>query len=89
MPTITQRKSHAGNSIGGMVPDGWHLRSEAAVLVGKSFDTLRRWDRDGIYKPSGQMKVGRLTCHLYSDADIEAMRNIANTLKPGPAPHAA
>lgn len=70
---------------------------EAAILVGKSPDTLARWDKDGIYKPSQYLPVGKnlpdrggqMQVRLYSDDDIAAMKKLAKTLRPGRKPSAA
>lgn len=77
-----------GASIRHLVPDGWFLVSDAAKQVGKSKDTLVRW-RKGVeptFTPSGYMTVGKLTIYLYSPKDIEELREIAKTMKPGRKP---
>lgn len=73
----------SGNTIGATVPDGWHTMAKAARLVGRSRDTLRRWKDDDIFIPSGYMQSGQLQVALYSDADIEAMKELSKTLHPG------
>lgn len=66
------------------VPSGnYHTRRRAAERVGRSVDTLKRWQRDGTFVPTRSMKVGELTVWLYSDADIETMKVIASTMHPG------
>lgn len=86
------RKKHPGsNSIGANVRDGWHTRAEAAVLVGRDSDTLKRWKRkaeagDTFYDaatPSGYMQAGLLKVALYSDEDVEALRLFADNQKSG------
>lgn len=86
-----------GNGIGGLVPDGWYLRHEAAEMIGRDKDTLKRWHRLGLKElenkvpnpqyvgaiPSGQMPAGRLEVWLYNDDDIENLRVIASTRHPG------
>lgn len=74
----------AGASIRDMVPDGWYLTSDAAAKVGKSVDTLRRYKRDAIFLPSGFMWAGTLKVALYSDKDIDALREVAAKQRPGP-----
>lgn len=61
------------------IPEGWHTRRQAAKLIGKSSDTIRRWHREGIYEPLGQMPAGQLTVWLYSDEDITNMKKVAAT----------
>lgn len=56
---------------------------QAAPLVGKDVDTLKRWRKQGIYKPSDSRKFGELDVGLYTSEDIQAMKKIARELKPG------
>lgn len=60
--------------------------SQAAVLVGKSVDTLKRWRRNDVHRPSDRRQFGSLSVDLYTPEDIVAMRKIAKTMKPGPKP---
>lgn len=60
-------------------------------MVGRSADTLVRWRKgrpgsDPIFEPSGYMEVGEthMKVYLYSEEDIEAMRQIVKTMKTGP-----
>jgi hypothetical protein len=85
-----RRRYENANPIGGMTPDGWHTRSQAAKLVGRDPDTLKRWHRkartDPYYNPaapSGHMMAGALKVWLYSDEDIEKMRVFADNQRPG------
>lgn len=57
--------------------------SQAAPLVGKDVDTLKRWRKQGIYTPSDSRKFGALVVGLYTSEDIKAMKVIARELKPG------
>lgn len=66
-----------------------YTRSQAAVLVGRDVDTLKRWQRDGVFGPSDTARFGRTVVHLYTDEDIEAMRQIAKGMKPGRRPNPA
>lgn len=77
-------KRQAGASIRDMVPDGWYLTSDAAALVGRSTDTLRKYKRDGIFSPEGFMWAGSLKVALYSKSDIDTLRRIAAEQRPGP-----
>lgn len=76
------------NSIGRAVPEGWYTTAEAAKMVGRSQDTVKRW-RQGdtpLFMPSRQVQMGRLTVYLYSADDITQMRLLAKTLRPGRKP---
>lgn len=73
-------KKHPGNSIGRNVPEGWHTTAEAAKAVGRSADTLRRWRDADIFVPSGIMHYKALGVHLYSDEDIEKMKEIVRQM---------
>lgn len=66
-----------GNSIGTKVPDGYHTRSKAAVLIGRHPDTLRKWRKEGMLIPSAWMKAGKLKVFLYDDEDIAEGKRIA------------
>jgi hypothetical protein len=68
------------------IPEGWYRRREAAQKVGRDYDTLRRWHKDGTYAPSGFVERGKLTVWVYSDDDIAEMKRIADNKKPGPSP---
>lgn len=45
-----------------------YLIGEAAMIIGRSIDTLRRWDKAGKLEPTGRDSSGR---RLYTEADIE------------------
>lgn len=62
-----------------------YTRSQAAELVGRNLDTLKRWKRKGIYVPSESRVFGQLVVDLYTDEDIQEMRKIAKGMKPGPS----
>lgn len=68
------------------IPAGWHPRREAAEMIGRDYDTLRRWHRDGTYTPSGFVQRGKLTIWLYSDDDIAELKKVAASQKRGPKP---
>ena len=57
--------------------------TQAAQLVGRNVDTLRRWRKDGVYRESDSKRFGTLDVALYTDADIAALRLIAKTRRPG------
>jgi len=79
----------AGNSIGAKTPDSWYTRSRAARLVNRSPDTLKRWHKSGLCIPSGNMSAGKLKVWLYSDGDIQALKEVARNQKPGRKPKTA
>lgn len=60
-----------------------YTRRQAAELVGRDEDTLKRWKRNGVFSPSEEWTFGRLSVGLYTDEDIAAMRELAKTIKPG------
>lgn len=82
-------KTNAGNGIGKVIPEGWHTRNDVAQMLDRSLDTIRRWEREGIANPSGAMELGKLTVHLYSDEDIDHLREATKSIKMGRPPHAA
>lgn len=59
---------------------------ETALRVGVSPDTIIRWRKLGLYKPSYKKTMGQLTVYLYDDSDVEKMRVVAAHTKPGPKP---
>lgn len=65
-----------------MSPARYTIR-EAADIVGRHPDTLIRWRRTGVYKPSDKVKMGKITVHLYTDADIAAMQALTKVIRPG------
>jgi DNA-binding transcriptional MerR regulator len=65
-----------------MVPTRYTI-TEAAKKVGRSTDTLRRWQEDGTFSPDDSVQMGKLKVRLYTDADIERLRKIAKAKKPG------
>lgn len=60
-----------------------YTRRMAAQIVGKDLDTLKRWKRDGVFVPQEQRKFGSLVVDLYTEEDIQALREIARSIKPG------
>lgn len=66
-----------GGTIGMTVPDGWFTVGQAAAQCGRSTDTLKRWARSGRFRPSGVMRAGELDVSLYSERDIELLREVA------------
>lgn len=60
--------------------------SEAAEAVGRSVQTLRRWERNGDFTPSRTAKMGTINVRLYTPEDIKALREFAATQRPGRKP---
>lgn len=73
----------SGDSIGKLTPDNLHTRKQAAHLVGRSVDTLKRWQKIGACVPSESMKAGSITVWLYTDEDIRKLIERAKTQRPG------
>lgn len=63
-----------------------YTTAEAAALVGKSHDTLRRWRRDGRCVPSDSLRLGETTMWLYTQDDIKVLKQLARTVRPGRKP---
>jgi DNA-binding transcriptional MerR regulator len=76
----------AGNSIGLKNPKDTYTRNQAALIVERSYDTLRRWQRQGLCVPSQEMTAGKLKVWLYSESDLEQLKYLARTQKPGRVP---
>jgi len=72
-----------GNGIQAIVPEGYHTRTEAARLTERDRDTLRRWHKTGTFPATHFVQAGKLKVWLYSDEDIEKLRNIAAEMKIG------
>lgn len=75
-----------GNGIGINVPENMYTRSMAAEEVGRSVDTLKRWQHHGLAVPSEHMKAGKLTVWLYTAEDLRNLKDIAANQRPGRKP---
>lgn len=78
--------NESGNSIGRRTPANMHTRVAAAYLVGRSVDTLKRWQKQGLVVPSQSMQAGKLRVWLYTDDDMMKLRDVAKRQKPGRKP---
>lgn len=67
----------------GKLPDGMYTRAQAARLVGRSKDTIRRWHETGIFVPSHSHEYGKQRVWLYTDEDLAVMRRLAQEIRPG------
>lgn len=63
---------------GPVAPEGFFLPAEAAVMLGTTTRTLRRWRVSGTYVPKHAMQSGGLQVNLYSEEDIEAMKELVS-----------
>lgn len=63
--------------------------AEASKILGRHPDTLTRWRKSGLYSPSDSVIVGQLKVWLYTDKDLEEMKKLTKTLKPGKKAHAS
>jgi hypothetical protein len=63
-----------------------YTRAQAAEIVGRSVDTIVRWDREGICSPSDSRDFGETTVPLYTQEDIEALKDTARNMKVGRKP---
>lgn len=71
-----------------LTPDGYYTREQAAQQIGRSRDTLRRWQKMGRFVPTRFMNIGKLKVWLYSEADIVTLKEIAATVREGRPPRA-
>ena len=55
-----------------------------ARLVGRSEATIRRWDEAGLFAPRRDRNDHR----VYTQADVEELRALKETIKPGRPPKA-
>ena len=72
-------------SVAAMRPKRYTVK-QAAEIIGRSPDTLRRWRAQGVYEPSHQHQFGKLTVGLYDADDIKNLKNIAKNMKTGRKP---
>lgn len=72
-------------SIRARIPPGWYTRQMLAEKVGRTKDTIERWERADppVIKPDGYMEFGQLTVWLYSEEAAEEIRRMTNARKPG------
>lgn len=59
---------------------------QAADIVGRSVDTLVRWRKQGLSVPSDSRNFGKITVHLYTESDIEHLKLMTQTQRPGRKP---
>lgn len=64
-----------------------YTTSQAATMVGKHVDTVKRWRDSGVHVPSDEATFGTTKVWLYTREDIEQLKKIAKTMKPGRKPN--
>lgn len=72
--------------VSGMTPR-MYTSTDVALELGVSLATVLRWRRTGVYKPSKTKKFGKVIVHLYSSSDINKMRALCTTQRPGRKPN--
>lgn len=81
---IEAKASTAAGGVQHVVPDGFYTRDMVAQIVGRSRDTIRRWTSEGgKFEPRYNMKVGKLKVWLFDDEDVEVLKGMAKTVRPG------
>lgn len=58
--------------------------AEASELVGRSINTLKRWQRTGGPQPSTNMTLGKLLVWLYTEDDLDICRQYGMNQRTGP-----
>lgn len=62
----------------------FYTYAEAAPLIGRHQDTVKKWVKRGrIDPPSYEAVVGDLVIHLFTPEDIQRFRRYAKTVRPG------
>lgn len=61
-----------------------YTTSQAARMIGRSEDTVKRWRDEGVFRPAERRDFGDLQVWLYTSEDIKALRKIARKIHPGP-----
>jgi DNA-binding transcriptional MerR regulator len=61
-----------------------YTAKEASELVDRSIPTLRRWrNRNFVEAPSKRLVWKKKVIYLYTEADIDELREFARDMKPG------
>lgn len=60
-----------------------YTTGEVAGMVGRSFDTIARWRRTGLVMPSDSFMFGSVRVWLYTDDDVERLKELAKVQRPG------
>lgn len=58
--------------------------SEAAAILDRSPSSLRRWIRLGLVDCGQKIVINGRHTYLFSTADVDRLRQMMHTLKPGP-----
>jgi len=75
-----------GYGISNKAPNGYYTASEVAKQVGRSSSSIKRLRAQGIFVPKKTKNFGATKVYLYSDKDVEKLRQILTALRPGPKP---
>ena len=62
---------------------------QAAAMIHKDPDTIRRWIRMGVVEPYEYAQFGSLRVPLFLYSDLPELRRVAKTMKPGRKPRKA
>lgn len=61
-----------------------YTTADTALRIGKSIDTLRRWLREErVRGASYTLTFGKLDIHLFTERDVQRLREYAKSLRPG------
>lgn len=71
------RQVHA-SGISKLTPAGWYTRKAAATAIGRSRETIKRWEQLGLCSPSGYSQFGSLKVWLYHEDDLDKLRAIGD-----------
>lgn len=63
-----------------------YIVSDAAELVGRHVNTLKRWAHNGGPTPSYVMSIGNLKAGIYTEDDIETCKEYGSHQRTGPKP---
>lgn len=66
-----------------------YTTSQAAELIGRHEDTVKRWRDSGVFVPQHRERFGNTEVWLYTSDDIKAMKSIAREIRPGRKPTTA
>jgi hypothetical protein len=81
---MTATNQHHG--VLAVIPDGLFTRAQVAEMVGRSYDTIRRWHYEGRCTPSHSQDMGGVTVWLYDTNDVRDLVDTVNTMKMGRPP---
>jgi hypothetical protein len=68
-------------------PD-FYTQRDVAEIIGRSKETVIRWRRMGLLKPTHSIQRGSLKIWLYDEKALNRAKKLARTLHTGPKPKA-